>query len=68
VWREDSGIAITDDIVDKTVELTRKYKIKTPDAIIAATAITKQLTLITDNDRNFLNIKDLRVINPNKIH
>ncbi|MES2517930.1 MAG: PIN domain-containing protein [Bacteroidota bacterium] len=68
MWREDSGIAITDDIVDKTVELTRKYKIKTPDAIIAATAITKQLTLITDNDRNFLNIKDLRVINPNKIH
>lgn len=68
MWREDSGIAITDDIVDKIVELTRKYKIKTPDAIIAATAITKQLTLITDNDRNFLNIKDLRVINPNKIH
>jgi predicted nucleic acid-binding protein len=66
---EDSDILVLNDaIVDKTIELRRKYKIKTPDAIIAATALVNNLTLITDNDRDFLNIKDLQVINPNTVH
>ena len=36
---------------------------KTPDAIIAATAIVYNLTLIT-NDNDFKNIRHLQTLNP----
>jgi predicted nucleic acid-binding protein len=45
------------------IELKRKYKIRDFDSIIAATALVYNLPLIT-NDKGFLNIKDLKVINP----
>ena len=48
----------------KTVELRKKYKIKLPDAIIAATALIYDLTLITRNISDFENIVDLKLINP----
>ncbi|MDR0835962.1 MAG: PIN domain-containing protein, partial [Tannerella sp.] len=38
---------IDDNTTDKTIELRRKYKIKLPDAIIAASAIANNLILIT---------------------
>ncbi|WP_423976621.1 hypothetical protein [Kaistella sp.] len=37
---------------------------KTPDAIIAATAVKNNFTLITENRKNFANIKDLKIMNP----
>jgi len=40
---------------------------KTPDAIIAATAMSHGLTLVTNNERDFTNIKGLNVINPYEI-
>lgn len=54
---------INNDVVTHCVDLRRNKKIKTPDAIIAATAIAYKLTLIT-NDSDFNNIPDLEVINP----
>ncbi len=54
---------INNDIVTHCVDLKRNKKIKTPDAIIAATAISHKLTLIT-SDTDFNNIPDLEVINP----
>jgi predicted nucleic acid-binding protein len=48
----------------KTVEIRKKYKIKLPDAIIAATAIVYNLTLITRNTSDFKNIATLNVIDP----
>ena len=39
---------------------------RTPDAIIAATAIANGLILLTDNEIDFHNIPGLQVINPNK--
>ena len=41
---------ITDDIKKTTIEIRKKYKLKIPDAIIAATAITKNLTLFSSDD------------------
>lgn len=35
-----------------------------PDAIIAATAMTNKFTLITNNIKDFSNIKNLVVIDP----
>jgi len=51
-------IKLDDDIVSKTIEIRRKYKLKLPDAIIAATAIVMKLHLVTHNVNDFKGIKD----------
>jgi len=53
---------INDEIIDKTIELRKNYKIKLPDAIIAATAILKGFTLITHNLKDFQRITELLLI------
>jgi len=53
---------IDDEIIDKTIELRKKYKIKLPDAIIAATAIVNNFTLISHNFRDFQKITELKFI------
>lgn len=55
------------EIVEQTIILRQNYKIKTPDAIIAATALIYSRTLITRNISDFKNIKGLRVIDLHKI-
>lgn len=52
------------DIKLKTVEIRKAHKIKLPDAIIAATALVYELTLLTRNDSDFKNIDGLNLINP----
>jgi predicted nucleic acid-binding protein len=54
---------IDDEIIDKTIELRKKYKIKLPDAIIAATAIVNDFALISHNFRDFQKITELNFIN-----
>ena len=56
-------IALSDIIVDKCIEIRRNSKIKTPDAIIAATAIVHDFTLIT-SDLGFRRIPNLEIIDP----
>lgn len=52
------------DIVSKTIQIRQKQKIKLPDAIIAATAIVFDFTLITRNTKDFKNIDGLNLLNP----
>jgi len=64
----DSNVfAITDAIVSYCVKLRRSRKINTPDAIIAATALAHGLTLVTGNERDFMHIKGIKIINPLKL-
>ncbi len=58
---------IDDDIVDKTIEVRRSYKMKLPDAVIAATALHHNLILITNNTKDFKDTKGLEIINPHNI-
>lgn len=51
-------------IIDETIRLRKQLKIKLPDAIIAATAITNNLILITRNIDDFKSIDNLIVQNP----
>ncbi len=68
IFAEDSIIyPLSDEIASRTIELRRKYKLKTPDAIIAATALVNKLTLLTDNERDFKAIKGLKISNPNRL-
>ena len=52
------------DIVTNTINIRKLYKIKNPDAIIAATALTYSLALITRNTNDFKNIDELQLVNP----
>ncbi|WP_407654665.1 PIN domain-containing protein [Arcicella aquatica] len=51
-------------LVDITINIRQEYKVKLPDAIIAATALAKDLTLISRNLKDFHGITDLKFINP----
>lgn len=51
----------------KAIELRKNYrKLKLGDAIIGATAVVHNLTLITNNIKDFVNIKDLNLVDPHK--
>jgi len=58
---------ITHNVATYCVNIRRNKKIKTPDAIIAATAIAHGLTLVTSNEKDFTNISGLKIINPHKL-
>lgn len=49
---------------NQTILIRRQYKIKLPDAIIAATALVHNLILVTRNTSDFKNIPELQLINP----
>jgi len=55
---------LTSDIVSKTIQIRQKQKIKLPDAVIAATALTNGLTLVSRNTKDFKNIQAIEVIDP----
>lgn len=81
-WKIDNSIAIkvedfigdsiiyniNSEVVKRCVELRRNKRIKTPDAIIAATALAKNYTIITNNEKDFANIEGLKIINPHKLN
>lgn len=64
--QDASILTLTPAVINKCISIKRSRKIKTPDAIIAATAIVHNLTLIT-SDSDFKNINDLQIIDPHTI-
>jgi len=59
-------IRLSDTIVEKCIEIRRNHKIKTPDAIIAATALIHDFAILT-SDSDFDPIPNLKIINPFKM-
>lgn len=60
-------IGISQEVIDQTVAVRTLHRLKVPDAIIAATAIVNNMTLIADNDKDFLKVDSLSYLNPGKI-
>lgn len=56
--------SVNTDLVNTTIDIRQTYKIKLPNAIIAATALVYNLTLISRNSKDFDGIKGLEFINP----
>jgi predicted nucleic acid-binding protein len=54
-------------IILKAIEVRKKYRLKLPDAIIAATALVHDLTLITHDTKDFNSIQGLKTIDPHKL-
>ena len=57
-------IRLDDAIANQTIELRKQYRIKIPDAIIAATAIVHRHVLFTRNIHDFDKITSLNCIDP----
>jgi len=55
---------LNDKIVESVIGIRRKHNIKLPDAIIAATAINNEFTLITRNVSDFKDIDQVSIYNP----
>ncbi len=55
---------LSEEVVNHSISLRKRYKIKLPDVIIAATAISFNLVLITRNIKDFNGIKGLKTVNP----
>ena len=47
-----------------TIEIRKNYSLKLPDAIIAATAVTYNLTLISNDKKGFGKVNALDILNP----
>ena len=56
--------SLNEPIIEKTIELRQNHRIKTPDAIVAATALTYGFTLVTRNTDDFQNIEGFSLLNP----
>ncbi|HPN29822.1 MAG TPA: type II toxin-antitoxin system VapC family toxin [bacterium] len=59
-----SIIRLSFELENKTIELRKKFKLKTPDAIIAASAILNKATLLTRNTDDFQKVETLKIVNP----
>ncbi|MDN3579370.1 type II toxin-antitoxin system VapC family toxin [Mucilaginibacter flavus] len=61
-------VPLSEETIDQTIQIRKKHKIKTPDAIIAASAKVLALTLISRNITDFKKINGLKVIDPWEIN
>lgn len=59
-----SILPIDETVISKTISIRQSKKIALGDAIIAATALTNGLILISRNTKDFENIAGLKVVNP----
>ena len=57
-------LEISKEILDEADKLRQKQKMTVGDAIIAGTALKYDLTLVTRNTKDFVNIKKLQMFNP----
>lgn len=62
---KDSIIIGSDnDVIEQAILIRKMHNLKLPDAMIAATAIVYDFTLIADNDGDFKKVTGLKYLNP----
>lgn len=60
-------LSLTDAIAEKTIELRTHSSVSLPDAVIAASALSLDATLVTRNERDFIQVDGLLILNPFKL-
>ena len=60
-------LPISEAVIEKTIAIRQRKKIALGDAIIAATALVYNLTIISRNTVDFKNIEGLIVVDPYKL-
>jgi len=58
---------LLDNIIESTIFIWKKIKLKLLDAVIAATALTLDYILVADNDEDFQKVKNMKYTNPKSI-
>lgn len=64
VFSAGTELSLSEDIVEKSIELRQEKLMSLGDVIIAATAIVHNLTLLTRNTEDFNHLNDLSLKNP----
>jgi len=59
-------ISLSEEIVTTAIRIRREKSIKLPDAVIAATCLANNFTLVTRNQKDFKDINRLKIYNPFK--
>ena len=54
-------------LIERTIQVRQQAKIKLPDAVIAATALTMDLTIISRNGKDFSRVQGLNHIDPHSL-
>lgn len=57
-------VELTEAILDRTAQIRRDYRLRLPDALIAACALETGSTLVTRNVQDFQRIARLNILNP----
>lgn len=59
-----SRVYISDNIINRTIEIKRKHNLNLGDSIIAATALELEAILVTKNEKDFSKIIRIKIFNP----
>ncbi len=62
--RSFTAVQLTENVLDRTAQIRRDYRIALPDALIASCSIDIKSTLVTRNIQDFQRISDLTLLNP----
>ena len=57
-------LPLSDDVAKETIAMRKQHKIKLPEAVVGATAISYDLTLVTRNLKDFSKVSKIKVLNP----
>ena len=64
---EFEEVAVTNAVIERTIEIRKSVRIKIPDALIAASAETAQAVVVTRNVSEFQRVPGLTVVHPDNV-
>ncbi len=64
---EFEEVAVSNAVVERTIQIRKLVRIKIPDALIAASADTAQAVVVTRNTSDFQRVPGLTVVHPDNV-
>ena len=64
---EFEEVAISNAVVERTIQIRKRLRIKIPDALVAASADTAQAVVVTRNTSDFQRVPGLSVVHPDNV-